>query len=336
MIVLNSTPAAFRSLVKDKRIICFGSGDYFSLFAFDFGGVANVAGVIDNDKSKHGKNARAGNVSAAILSLEEGAKQFNSSNTILVITASAYREITAQLQTLHEFDSVNCYIYAQIKYSVINPANSLPHSSGTMQIPPVIHYCWFGGKPLPENLCRCIDSWRKLCLGYEIVEWNESNYDCNKNAWTSQALAQKRWSHLADYARIDIITAHGGIYLDTDIELLCSLDLLRFNKGFAATEAHGGVNLGSGFGAVSGLDAFRELLDNFDCEFKNSVSFCLNVRRETQVFWSGGYKLNGEFQVVKDVALLPFNVLTPIVNDTRARYFTDATMGVHYFNRGWQ
>lgn len=336
MKVADSTPAAFRKIIKGRRVLCFGSGDYFKLFVFDFGNATKILGIIDNDASKHGTIVIAGNISTTVLSLAESVQIIGTTDTILVITAAAYREIIIELQAISDFENVTCYVYAQIKYSVLKSVDRLPHICDKLQIPPIIHYCWFGGKPLPESLRQCVDSWKRVCPGYKIMEWNEKNYDYHKNAWTAAAFKQGQWTYLVDYARIDMIAAYGGIYLDTDVELLQSLDILRCYKGFVATEAHGGINFGSGFGAIAGLHVFQELLAGFDREFEHGVTFCSNVGRETDIFWRNGYQLNGKLQVIKEVAILPFNVLTPAIADTNKRFISNATVGVHYFNRGWK
>ena len=87
-------------------------------------------------------------------------------------------------------------------------------------IPKKIHYCWFGGNPLPEDIKRYIESWKKYCPDYELIRWDESNYDVHKNTYVEQAYQNKKWAFLTDYARLDIIYEYGGIYLDADVCLL--------------------------------------------------------------------------------------------------------------------
>ena len=91
-------------------------------------------------------------------------------------------------------------------------------------IPKVIHYCWFGGNPYPQIVKDCIKTWEKYCPDYEIKLWDESNYDISKNEWLRNAYNSKKWAFVSDYARLDIIFNEGGIYLDTDVELIKTLD----------------------------------------------------------------------------------------------------------------
>ncbi|MBQ8230385.1 MAG: glycosyl transferase [Lachnospiraceae bacterium] len=129
-----------------------------------------------------------------------------------------------------------------------------------MSIPKVIHYCWFGGKEKPESVMRCIASWRKHCPDYEIKEWNESNLDVTENAYTKQAYDVKAWGFVPDYLRLWIIYNYGGIYLDTDVQVLRSFDELLKNHAFMGFERDTGdsngmfVNCGQGFGAEQGND----------------------------------------------------------------------------------
>lgn len=97
-------------------------------------------------------------------------------------------------------------------------------------IPKIIHYCWFGGNPLPEKEQKCIASWRTYCPDYEIIEWNENNFDINQNMYIKQAADEKRWAFVSDFARLDIIYRLGGIYLDTDVEIIRNLHPLLRNK----------------------------------------------------------------------------------------------------------
>ena len=84
-------------------------------------------------------------------------------------------------------------------------------------IPKIIHYCWFGGNPLPESAKKCIDSWKKYCPNYEIREWNETNYDLSSNHYMEEAYSRKIWGFVPDYARLDIVYQHCLIYMDVDV-----------------------------------------------------------------------------------------------------------------------
>lgn len=87
-------------------------------------------------------------------------------------------------------------------------------------IPKIIHYCWFGGAEIPEHDKKCIESWKKYCPDYQIIRWDESNYDYKKNPYMKEAYEAKKWGFVPDFARLDIVYEHGGIYLDTDVEII--------------------------------------------------------------------------------------------------------------------
>ena len=103
-------------------------------------------------------------------------------------------------------------------------------------IPKIIHYCWFGGNPLPESAKKCIDSWKKYCPNYEIREWNETNYDLSSNHYMEEAYSRKIWGFVPDYARLDIVYQHGGIYMDVDVEVVRSMDELLNNAFYMGIE----------------------------------------------------------------------------------------------------
>ena len=136
-------------------------------------------------------------------------------------------------------------------------------------IPKVIHYCWFGGAPKSKSVLRCIDSWKKYCPDYEIIEWNESNIDIEMNLYTKQAYEEKAWGFVPDYLRLWIVYTHGGIYLDTDVQVIRSFDGLLDNKAFGGFEAGSlktglFVALGLGFGAEAGNEVIKEHMEQYD------------------------------------------------------------------------
>ena len=93
-------------------------------------------------------------------------------------------------------------------------------------IPKKIHYCWFGENPMPDKDLENIESWKKFCPDYEIIRWDESNYDVNKIPYIKEAYECKKYAFVSDYARLDIIYHEGGIYLDTDVEIIKNIDFL--------------------------------------------------------------------------------------------------------------
>lgn len=118
-----------------------------------------------------------------------------------------------------------------------------------MSIPKVLHYCWFGGAPKPKNIQNCIRSWKKYCPDYKIIEWNEQNFDVSQSLYTRQAYDARRWAFVADYARLKILYEQGGIYMDTDVELLRPLDDLLAYPAFFGFQHNNEVATGLGFGA---------------------------------------------------------------------------------------
>ena len=136
-------------------------------------------------------------------------------------------------------------------------------------IPKIIHYCWFGGKPLPKLAKKCIASWKKFCPDYEIKEWNESNFDLNSCTYVKEAYDSKKYAFVSDYARFWILHRYGGVYFDTDVELLKSIDDILADGAFMGVEnfvaeqnkAKISINPGLGIAAEPGMLIYQEILD---------------------------------------------------------------------------
>ena len=132
-------------------------------------------------------------------------------------------------------------------------------------IPKVIHYCWFGRGEKPELVQRCIESWRKFCPDYKIVEWNEDNFDISCNRWCKEAYELKKWAFVSDYARLKAVYDHGGIYLDTDVELKMPLPNGMFkSKAFFFFMGVRNISTGYGFGNQKQEYILKALMDDYN------------------------------------------------------------------------
>lgn len=127
-------------------------------------------------------------------------------------------------------------------------------------IPKVIHYCWFGRNPIPEKFLNYMESWKKYCPDYEIIRWDEDNYRIeDKPLYVRQAYEAKKWAFVSDYARLDILYHEGGVYFDTDVELIRNIDQLLDNKGFCGFEK-GETNVCIGLGLGMGAEKNNPIL----------------------------------------------------------------------------
>lgn len=212
-----------------------------------------------------------------------------------------------------------------------------------MKIPKIIHYCWVGGNPKPQSVLYCIKSWKRCCPDYEIREWNESNYDFTKNEYMRQAYEAKKWGFVPDYARLDIVYEHGGIYLDTDVEMVRSFDELLNHESFFGFEDTGEgsyfVACGLGFGASKHNKLIKMLRDYYDSvQFYNSDG-TLNLkpapRHNTPIFAEFGAKMNNSLQEIDGNVFYPAEYFCPKVFKTGKLRVTQKTYSIHHFSASW-
>lgn len=208
-------------------------------------------------------------------------------------------------------------------------------------IPKTIHYCWFGGKPKPESVQKCIDSWKKYCPDFEIKEWNETNYDVHKHPYMEKAYQEKKLAFVPDYARLDIMYNHGGIYLDTDVEVIKDLTPLCELKAFKGFETSQAVNDGQGFGCMPGLPIFKEMIACYDGEepyelIDGKLQNIESPRLCTKVLLRHGLKLDGSRQKVADVDIFPAEYFCPKSFTTGKIKITKNTYSIHHFDASWK
>ena len=129
-----------------------------------------------------------------------------------------------------------------------------------MSIPKIIHYCWFGGGPISAESQKCMESWKKYCPDYKISEWNDQNFDISTNRYAQQAYEANKYAFVSDYVRLAVLYEYGGIYLDTDVELVRPLDELLELPGFMGFQTNNEVATGLGFGARKGNSVVQALL----------------------------------------------------------------------------
>ena len=204
-----------------------------------------------------------------------------------------------------------------------------------MSIPKKIHYCWFGGKPLPKSAVKCIDSWKKHCPDYEIIEWNESNFDIKCNDFCRTMSEQKKWAFLTDYVRLKIIYENGGVYLDTDVQVIKSLDPLMKNGAYMGEENTGLVATGLGFAAEAGHPLIKKTMAYYE-ELKDfsDVHSCPWIT--TEILEVYGYKKGEQIiQQLPGLTIYPEEYLCPKNERTGLTRVTKNTYSIHHFDASW-
>jgi mannosyltransferase OCH1-like enzyme len=216
-------------------------------------------------------------------------------------------------------------------------------------IPKVIHYCWFGRGKMPELGKKCIKSWKEYLPDYEIKLWNEDNFDVNSIPYTRQAYEAKKYAFVSDYARFWILYHYGGIYFDTDVEIIKPLEAILEKGSFFACEKDGG-NLtdnqwsiacapGLGIAASANMDIYKSLLDYYQnlrfVNHDNSFNFTTVVHYTTQILKEYGLQNIAGIQKLHDVWIYPKEYFCPIDFETKEINITENTVCIHYFAGTW-
>ena len=210
-------------------------------------------------------------------------------------------------------------------------------------IPKVIHYCWFGDNPLPKLAKKCIESWKKYLPDYEIKRWDETNFDVNIIPYTQEAYQKGKYAFVSDYARFWIIYNYGGIYFDTDVEVIAPLDGIISEGAFLGVECHNldqiTVNPGLGFGAEPHMKAIGDILKQYK-QFhfiNNDGSICYKniVEITSEYLTLQGLENTDKCQKCAGFMIYPIDYFCPISFDTRRLIITENTRTIHHFAESW-
>lgn len=205
-------------------------------------------------------------------------------------------------------------------------------------IPKKIHYCWFGGNPLPDLAKKCIESWKKFCPDYEIIEWNESNFDVNCNAYVKEAYQAKKWAFVSDVVRLYALVNYGGIYMDADVEVLKPLDSLLTHEAFSGFESDTAIPTGI-MACCKGQALFKELLEEYNTahfiQEDGELDLTTNVVRITNTCLKYGLNLDNSLQTVNGFTLYPKDYFCPKDATTRELRITENSYTIHHFDGSW-
>lgn len=211
-------------------------------------------------------------------------------------------------------------------------------------IPKKIHYCWFGKGEKPKLAKKCINSWKKYCPTYEIIEWNEENFDIKLNAYTKWCYDNKKYAFLSDYVRLLVVYQYGGLYFDTDVELIRSPDFLLEEEAFWGFETSGeeansqntnhnnaSVASGLGFGSVANGLALERMLDEYKLllDGKHGVVMCPELN--TKALVKLGVRRDGTYQKFSWGTVYPKEYFNPYESTTGYLNKTKNTVSVHWY-----
>ncbi len=328
---------------QNRSIVVFGAGVIGTVTVpevlWQYHILNRVLFYVDNCSREQGKGIQIRNKIICIESVGKLAEA--GKNTVIIVAVSRYAEVLNQLENIPYTNNMICYIMPMM--CIYNFCGRVSEGESVLTMEPVIpkkiHYMWLGKKPLPDNLQKCINSWKKYCPDYEIIQWDESNYDISKNDYMKQAYETGSYGFVPDYARLDILYEHGGIYMDTDVEVVRSLDDLLYQQAFCGVEKWQTMNFGGCSGAVKGHEAIRQFLD---C--RKNLSFLYedgSQNRTTCGFYDtnvairNGYIINGKTQNIMGMNIYAFDYFHPYDYMSGQTVQTRNTYTIHRFNGGW-
>lgn len=344
MILVDTTFKQFTDIVKKSnyKIILYGFGVIGKITApfylKESGLFANFQFFVDADENKQGTAMLP---SGEIVDVYSPDKLHSiNKNSIIVITASRYNGIVKWLQQQSSLEKIKVFILPEMllkEKSIYGITDAEPEREGV--IPALIHYCWFSRNPIPTTLQKYIDSWRRYCPDYKIIEWNEDNYDIHSNRFTEIAYKEKKWAFVSDYARFDILYRYGGFYFDTDVEIIRNIDDLRYRNAFLCTEKWGIINSGGGCGFIPKHNMIKKIIDTREkccSEIDNgTITFEASGYYDTLPFLSMGFKPNDSLQNIGDVVIYPSEYFLPYNYLNGKTEITHNTYSIHHFAESW-
>lgn len=207
-------------------------------------------------------------------------------------------------------------------------------------IPKIIHYCWLSEEPYPKDIEYCISTWKEKLPDYQFICWNTKNFDVNYLAYTKEAFQAKKWAFVSDYIRLYALYTYGGIYLDSDIEVIKKFDDLLENKAFTCFENNDWVAAWI-FGSEQGNPLFKEFMEEYnDRHFileDGSYDMTPNPKPITKRLIKYGLKLNNEKQELEYITIYPMDYFCPF-NPMRVprKIFSENTYANHHFSGAWK
>ena len=205
-------------------------------------------------------------------------------------------------------------------------------------IPKVIHYCWFGRAEKPRLAEKCIASWKKFCPDFEIIEWNEDNFDIKSYPYAKYCYENKKWAFLSDFVRLVVVYEHGGIYFDTDVEVIKPIQELLIYEAFYGFENENSINTGLGFGAIpkhKTVSAMIQKYNELKVDQEGAYPLVVCPTLNTNALLPMGLLLNGEFQQIEGTAILPIDYLNPYDDPTGRLHKTVNTVSIHWYSKSW-
>ena len=206
------------------------------------------------------------------------------------------------------------------------------------KIPKKIHYCWFGGKELPKLAKKCIESWKKYCPDYEIIEWNENNFDINMNTYVKEAYENKKWAFVTDYVRLYALYNYGGIYMDTDVEVVRNLDEFLENESFFGFEDSSHVSTGI-MASKKNNQLIKEIINHYDTRNfimkDGKLDMTTNVIIITEILSKKGLKKNNKKQTIEGLTIYPSEFFCPLDCNSKKLRKTRNTHAIHWFSGSW-
>lgn len=208
-------------------------------------------------------------------------------------------------------------------------------------IPKVIHYCWFGGQDLPAKYKKYIESWRKYLPDYEIRRWDESNFDINSSQFTIDAYADKKMALVSDYARLKIMYEHGGVYFDTDVEMIAPIDDLIEKGPFMGFEKNSNVKkgetlnvaVGLGFAVEPGNPIIKEAVEYYDSiSYKDCNTIVVTI---TNILKHHGLKRSDIPITIQGITIYPWDYFCPVEFLSSKIEISDNTRTIHHYSASW-
>lgn len=332
----------YEDINRTKNIICYGAGRYIEKITRVLSPehLEKIRCVVDQNYANMADAIKIGDCSIPVMSPD--ILSDISEDTIVIITPVKYIDIYNAIKATVSGKIYALRLLVAVKLDEDALCIPMPHTFRLLKeqkIPKKIHYCWFGDSEIPDFNKKCIESWRKYCEGYEIVEWNEKNYDIEKNGYMYEAYKRKKWGFVPDYARLDIVYKHGGIYLDTDVEIIAPIDDFLYQDAFVGFENEKNINLGSGFGAKKGNNIIKLLMDDYEKRTFINADGTINDEPSPQIQSKSLEKIglvrNGHYQHIDSLTVFPEKILCGKSMATGMISAIKETHMIHHYDGSW-